>query len=204
MTQFSSTASGGTDVNQSQQTTAEWVRQYGDDLYTWACHKISDDVLAEDLVQDTFLSAIQSFSTFKGNSNVKTWLFSILNNKIIDHYRQSARSSLRLEDPQEIQSLALMNSIFNRDGEWVDTGVHPHWTNETNLLDDPDFDKVMSTCLDELPPNWKTMVVAKYLLEKESQEICQELKITPSNYWQVLHRAKLMLKKCIELQWFNK
>jgi RNA polymerase sigma-70 factor (TIGR02943 family) len=180
------------------------VRQYGDDLYSWACHKVSDDQLAEDLVQETFLSAFQSLESFQGKSNPKTWLFSILNNKIIDHYRKSGVSIFRFENPKEKRGVDLTDSMFGKDGRWIDKNILSLWSNESSLLDDADFTSVMTKCMNDLPENWKTMVTARYLLEKESREICQELNMTPSNYWQVLHRAKLMLKKCIEIYWFNR
>jgi len=41
-------------------------------------------------------------------------------------------------------------------------------------------------------------------MDMESEEICQELEITPTNYWQIMHRAKLQLRECIENNWFNK
>jgi RNA polymerase sigma-70 factor (ECF subfamily) len=40
--------------------------------------------------------------------------------------------------------------------------------------------------------------------EKKGELICQELGITDTNFWQILHRAKLQLRKCIELNWFKK
>jgi RNA polymerase sigma-70 factor (ECF subfamily) len=40
------------------------------------------------------------------------------------------------------------------------------------------------------------------ILKREKKEaICQELEITTSNYWQIVHRSKLLLKKCLELKW---
>jgi RNA polymerase sigma-70 factor (ECF subfamily) len=39
------------------------------------------------------------------------------------------------------------------------------------------------------------------ILKKKTEAICQELEITASNYWQIVHRSKLLLKKCLELKW---
>ncbi len=62
---------------------SEWVEQYTNEMLRWAFHKVSDIELAKDLVQDTFLIAAEKQSSFKGESKPKTWLFSILNHKII-------------------------------------------------------------------------------------------------------------------------
>jgi RNA polymerase sigma-70 factor (ECF subfamily) len=69
---------------------AQWVENYTSDLYAWARYKLSDEELAKDLVQDTFMAAAEKTSSFKGESSPKTYLFSILNHKIIDHYRKKS------------------------------------------------------------------------------------------------------------------
>ena len=55
--------------------------------------------------------------------------------------------------------------------------------------------------MEDLPQKWKFAVTSKYLTDKKADEICQELEITVSNYWQIVHRAKLLLKKCLEMKW---
>jgi len=56
--------------------------------------------------------------------------------------------------------------------------------------------------MDALPGQWHTCVRMKYLLDKSGDEICQELGIATTNYWQIIHRAKLQLRRCIESNWF--
>ena len=68
-----------------------WVENYTHELYSWALHKVSDSEIAADLVQDTFLSVAEKIDSFKNESSTKTWIFSILNHKIIDHYRKKVR-----------------------------------------------------------------------------------------------------------------
>ena len=68
-----------------------YVELYSDSLYTWAFNKTSDKETAEDLVQETFLAAVQGFAKFESKREPKTWLISILRNKIADHYRKSYR-----------------------------------------------------------------------------------------------------------------
>ena len=75
----------------AQEIFTSWVNDFSDDLFSWALHKTSDRMIAEDLVQETFFLAFRSFDSFKGESNPKTWLFKILHNKIIDYYRKNAK-----------------------------------------------------------------------------------------------------------------
>ncbi|MFA7327306.1 MAG: RNA polymerase sigma factor [Candidatus Kapaibacterium sp.] len=86
-----------------------WVELYSDQLYTWAFYKTSDKETAEDLVQETFLAAINSFEKFEGKSEPKTWLLSILKNKIADHFRKVYRSNANCDS---IITLSKSNLIF--------------------------------------------------------------------------------------------
>ena len=76
---------------------AHWVEEYTSGLFSWALHKISDEELARDLVQDTFMAAAEKISSFRGESSPKTFLFSILNNKIVDHYRKKINKPVNME-----------------------------------------------------------------------------------------------------------
>lgn len=185
------------------QNIESWVKEYGDSLYSWALHKTSSQVVAEDLVQDTFLSAFQNLDKFKGNSSPKTWLFSILNNKIIDHYRKASKKEILASTEESKMQFDATESFFSEDGSWKPEHVSTEWSSNGSLLDDEDFNRIMEICMDDLPGNWRQAVSLKYLFEKDAKEICQELNITLSNYWQVIHRAKLLLKKCLEINYFK-
>lgn len=180
------------------------VTRFSDDLFRWALYKVSNKELAEDLVQETFFSAFKNLEKFKGDSSPKTWLFTILNNKIIDHYRKSAKQEIRIDTNESSQMLGVTDSFFDENGKWLESERAYDWGNDFHLLDDEDFRRIMDLCMNDLPGNWKKAVSFKYILEKESQEICQELNISLSNYWQVIHRAKLLLKKCLEINYFKK
>ncbi len=180
----------------------EWVNLYTDHLYAWAYSKTNDKELSEDLVQDTFLVAHQSLNKFRGDSNPKTWLSSILKNKIYDHFRKKYNSPQVLSDSE-----AVLESMFDESGRWKKEERPKPWSDddddEIKLLDDKDFIHVMQGCMKELPQNWHTAVQLKYFSEKKGEEICQELDVSPTNFWQIIHRSKLQLRKCLEKHWFN-
>lgn len=95
------------------------------------------------------------------------------------------------------------DTLFNSYDNWKANGLEEAWSHEAHLLDDPAFNDVMDVCMGDLPPKWRLTVLSKYIFDKETLEICQELEISKTNYWQVLHRAKLLLKKCLEINWFG-
>ncbi len=179
----------------------EWVEEYSDKLYSWALHKTSSQGVAQDLVQDTFLSAYKNYDGFKQKSKPETWLFSILNNKIIDYYRKHGNRIVRLESGHSTSFDHPESLGFDDDGNWEANGLEAYWEDESNLLDDPEFLKIFDQCINELPDKWRNAVSMTYYSEVGSKYICQELGITPSNYWQILRRSKLALKKCIEQHW---
>ncbi len=176
---------------------SEWVESYTSDLYAWALHKVSDPELAKDLVQDTFLAASEKVQGFKGDSTPKTWLFSILNHKIIDFYRKKVRQPVRVDNQ-------VFSTFFDEGGAWKVEKRPSQWSNDDeHLLDDVEFQAVLKKCMDALPEKWNTSIKLKYLMNKDGEEICQELDITPTNFWQIVHRAKLQLRNCVEENWFK-
>jgi RNA polymerase sigma-70 factor (ECF subfamily) len=178
-----------------------WVNQFSDDLFSWAIYKTSSKETAEDLVQDTFMSAFHKIDSFKGKSQPKTWLFSILNNKIIDFYRKNAKVKKNEFKINEKTGFQLTDNLFNESNNWKSREIDPIWDEEEELLDNADFNGVMANCLDNLPEKWKAAITSKYLTDEKTDKICQDLEITVSNYWQIVHRAKLLLKKCLETNW---
>jgi len=178
-----------------------WFEDYSDDMFQWAYHKTSSKEIAEDLVQEAFLSAVKGHKHFKQESQPKTWLYSILNHKIIDHYRKKGRSLAVSNEAAQKRALNQTDSFFDRKGNWSLSQDAVLWEEDTHILDDPEFTETFYFCINDLPEKWRFAIKAKYVLNEEAGYICQELGVTPSNYWQMVHRAKLMLKKCIDKRW---
>lgn len=180
--------------------------EYGDELYSWAYYRTSHKESAEDIVQETFISAFQNVNKFEGKSSPKTWLFSILNNKIIDYHRKNVRDIIRPESAVFGESgFSVLELLFDKGGHWKKNLEPLDWTGaEDNLLDNTEFVAALKACMDRLPIAWHSALQLKYLEEKEGSEICQELGISPSNFWQILHRSKLQVRQCLEKEWFKK
>lgn len=175
-----------------------WVDLYSDQLYSWAFFKTSSKETAEDLVQETFLASVQAFEKFESKSNPKTWLFAILSNKINDYHRINFRKPT-------VTNSSIFEIFFDEYEEWKKKERPKDWSEENNhLLDDSEFQNTLQNCLGKLPSNWYSAVQLKFIEEKKGELICQELGIAPTNFWQILHRAKLQLRKCLEIHWFKK
>ena len=172
---------------------SDWVNQFSDELYQWAFHKTQNEETAKDLLQDTFLSAYKSIDSFKGSSAPKTWLFSILKNKINDYYRQSYKRN----------EVSLDNELFKDNGHWKNEQRPTKWNSLSDTLNESnEFNDVLEKCLTKLPKTWGSILRYKFIEEKDAKEICQEFEIKTSNYWQILHRGKLQLRLCLQKNWF--
>ncbi len=133
------------------------------------------------------MAAYEKYDSFRGDSSPKTWLYSILNFKIIDHYRAKAKQPVKMDNQ-------LFSRFFNSEGDWNVSKRPKNWDeDEQHLLDNDDFQAVLKTCLDSLPEKWNACIHLKFMTEKNGDEICQELDISPTNFWQIIHRAKLTL-----------
>ncbi len=171
------------------------VEDHSDYLLSVAMSKLRDIDLAKDLVQDTFLSALTKLETFEHRSKLRTWLTSILNRKIIDHWR---KAETRYTDP--------VSSFFSQDGKqpghWLDSkGNQGNLGTVEDQISQEETMVELAECLDKLPEKWRGVVASKYLDELESDQICKELEITPSNLWVIIHRAKLVLRDCLQAKW---
>ncbi|MDZ4821833.1 MAG: sigma-70 family RNA polymerase sigma factor [Flavobacteriales bacterium] len=183
----------------------DWVQLYADSMFSWALHKTSSRETAEDIVQETFLAVIQSYDKFENRSHPKTWLFAILNNKITDYHRNMLKNpTLKHKEHGEKRRIELFDTLFNKYGEWADAPYPSEWDERKHLLDDENFVRTFQLCMANLPSVWNSALHLKYTEEKSGEVICQELQITPSNFWQIIHRAKLQLRKCLETKWFSK
>jgi RNA polymerase sigma-70 factor (TIGR02943 family) len=180
---------------------AEWIRLYTKPLYQWALYKTSDKMLAEDLVQDTFLVVVENLHQFDRKSQPKTWLMGILKNKIANHYREIVKSTVH--KPLSIETY---EPFFTEKEGWKPHALPQLWAIDTSehLLDNQQFNNILQACLQNLSAPFRACLQLKFLEEKKAKEICQELNISPTNYWQHLHRAKLQLRHCTENHWFKK
>ena len=174
-----------------------WVDQYGDALFRFAYQRVRDADIAEDLVQETFLAAMRAKDRFKGHSTEKTWLYGILKHKIIDHFRRKKydRSGMNIEDFAETT-----DKFFSDDGKWQ---IQPtSWDiNPVEAYEQKEFIDTFYQCLSEMPQRLADAFVYREVDGFSTEEICKVLDITPSNCWVMLYRARMLLRRCIEINW---
>ena len=164
--------------------------------------QLRDRDQAEDVVQQTLLAALEAKDKFAGKSSVKTWLTGILKHKIIDAIRKKSREPAvsTLIEEADIDDLDAFFDENNRD-HWETRPAE--WRNPERDLEQKQFMNMVDFCLEKLPPNTARVFMLREVMELESDEICKELKITATNLWVILYRARMLLRKCLEQNWFG-
>ena len=175
-----------------------WLNDHGDYLYRFALARLRDPHLAEDVVQETFLAAIKSPS-FAEQSAPRTWLTGILKHKIIDVMRKNVReiAASDLLDDED----ANVDDFFDDAGRWADKPLK--WDMPENALEQKQFLGVLQNCMEKLPAKSAQLFMMRDVHETDNEEICKELNITATNAWVMLYRARLGLRKCLEINWLT-
>ena len=172
----------------------EWLKQYGDALYRYALSRLRRSHDAEDVVQETLLAAFKTRSQFEGRSHPRTWLMGILKSKILDRLRTGARAAAEI-DPAE------MEAWFTANGHWRKSPKR--WGDPAAFAERAEFWRVVRDCLAKLPPRMAEAFTMRTIEELRGDDVCRELAISAANLWVLLHRARLRLVRCLEINWFN-
>lgn len=92
-----------------KQLLAELFEKYYMDVYTYLYSLSHDAPLSEDLASDVFLDVVKSISTFRGESDIKTWLFSIARHKWLDYLKKKKRQ-IQTESIHDLYDIAELGS----------------------------------------------------------------------------------------------
>jgi RNA polymerase sigma-70 factor (ECF subfamily) len=157
-------------------------------LYSFVFHEVEQNqTVAEDMVQDTFISAIKSASKFKGNSRIYTWLVGIAHHKIADYYRHAKRE----------QRYDNKNSD-GKDPEQLDLAIDK--TPASNIAESTENRMMVEQALNSLPAEYREIIILKYVEEFPVDEIARVLNRSPKSVEGILSRARKAIKDMIKDQ----
>ena len=177
------------------------VDEYADHLFRYALLHLRDRSLAEDVVQETFLAALESYGSFNGRSSLKTWLLGILRHKIVDHFRKNWRQNQFITNDAEADvagDMYVPASTASTDDKFISTEWHadPQATIARNA-----FWKLLAKGLAELNSRTATAFALREIEQLSTRDVCERMQISESNLWVMLHRARRHLRQCFELNW---
>jgi RNA polymerase sigma-70 factor (ECF subfamily) len=175
------------------------VDNYGDALYGFALTRVRNEEVAQEMVQETFLAALKAKDRFQGRSSEKTWLISILKNKIFDYFGKVSRerafnAANSTAEPRD--------DFFDGAGNWINGPVR--WPDDPHkLLEQREFFEVFGRCLSKLPPRLAQAFILREMEGLEGKAICEIMDISANNLWVMLYRARLHLRSYLEEAWLN-
>lgn len=172
------------------------------DMLKFARLQLRDEAAAEDAVQEAIAAALAGRKSFTSRSQLKTWVLGILKNKVIDIIRDRARMPNLQAAAEEIPEDAY-DSLFKENGFWEEDARPVGWGDPEQSFSSQQFWAVFEVCLTRLPENTARIFMMREMLGFETEEICKELGISPTNCWVVLHRARMGLRLCLDERWFN-
>ena len=179
-----------------------WLDNYGDHLYRYAMLHLNNAALAEDLVQDTLVAALEGIERYEGRASEKTWLTGILRYKILDILRAQSRETVA-EDIEDVadRAVAEIDTLFDARGGWLTPPQD--WGQPEQRLNDRQFLSALAHCMQNLKPTMQTAFLLKEVNGQSNGEISSELGVTPSNCGVLLYRARMSLRRCLDVRWVD-
>ncbi len=183
-------------MSENQLDPNKWVDKYSDYLFNYTIVRVNDRDLANDLISETFLAGLHSMKNFKGEASERTWLISILKRKIIDHYRKINSHKGRAE-------VRISYNDDSNEGEWLEEQA-PDKLDMTaeDLMENEELGFAILGCMEKLNEKQAQIFKMKTIDGFDTEVICNEFNITPSNLWVIIHRARVTLAECLEKNWF--
>lgn len=170
------------------------------DMLRFATLQLRDASIAEDAVQEALIAAHSAKGRFEGRAQLKTWVFSILKNKIIDVLRERVRKptqSMTLADGSDDE----LDELFDENGRWRKETQPSDWGQPEKAFKNDQFWQILEVCLESMKENVARVFMMREFLGLDTAEICSELEISESNCWVILHRARSNLRICLENKW---
>lgn len=176
-----------------------WVDEHSDVLFRFAMVRLRDAAVAEEIVQETFLAALQSVDRFAGQASERTWLVGILKHKIVDHFRKLSRDRSTIETTGDADL-----KLFDENRYWIHEDGPRDWGPDPSTeYERARIGEILQGCLSGLPPRLAAAFTMREIDDLESGEVCKVLGVTPTNLWVILHRARAQLRLCLESNWLN-
>jgi RNA polymerase sigma-70 factor, ECF subfamily len=161
--------------------------------------ELRDEHQAEDCVSDALTQAYERRAGFRGDSSLRTWLTTILKNRIIDLLRKQWR-----EQPLDsaTSSDQEFDPLFDETGHWAQ--MPSDIPDPAKLCEQDSFLDAVQKCVDQLPKRIGQVFVLREVFGSDTREICKDLGLTTSNVWVQLYRARMMLRTCLEQRGFGR
>jgi RNA polymerase sigma factor (sigma-70 family) len=148
----------------------QWVKRHTSYLFIFAMSRLHDKEQAKDLVQETFLAALENIEKFEHRCSERTWLAAILKNKIIDTHRKRETETAKLAG---LSYAVQYQEMFSTHHELM---------------------PLLNRAMKKLPELWQAVFTMKNMEDQPTEVICRVLQLTLSNFWVITHRTRINLR----------
>jgi RNA polymerase sigma-70 factor (ECF subfamily) len=150
---------------------------------------LGDRGLAEDAVQDAFISAFRGLDKFEGRSSLKTWLHRITVNAALTKLRQlKRRAELSIDEDQP---------EFDQYECRIEAPWH-YLASLEDVIENDDLRKRVNDCINTLPDSYRIVLQLRDIEGYDTREVAEQLEISEANVKVRLHRARAALKIRLE------
>ncbi len=184
--------------------TTEQLMSAADALFAYALSRVSDHHEAEDLVQETLVTAWEKRGSFDGRSQLRTWLIGILKFKVLDHFRARKRTPTVQGNGAGVDGEwgdDPMDKLFDRRGAWR---ADPNYGMEF-LVESPadeamrqDVFEWVRRCMGRLPERLRLLFSMREIDEVPVAEAAVAAGVTPGSAAVLLTRARHQIRDCLQ------
>jgi len=163
------------------------ITRYAGDIHALLYRLTSDSDEAADLTQETFLRALKAISGFRGDSDLKTWLYRIAINESRNRFRWWKR---RRRD----KTVSLDEKLGTTDAVYLDV-IADTAASPEDLTLRRERERMLQRALNELPAIYREPIVLFDIEGLTYDEICRALELNPGTLKSRLARGRQELKK---------
>lgn len=163
----------------------------------YVAKSIVGPAIAEEVIQEAWVSVIKALPRFERRSSLKTWVLRIVSNSAKTRLRKESRS-VAMGNAQDVEIAGLPEERFKDDGHWTAAPAHWNLATPDELLSSEGLREVIYQTIDSLPAIQQSIINLRDMDGLEMNEICKILDISESNSRVLLHRARTKIWQAIE------
>lgn len=163
----------------------------------YVARSIAGTSIAEEVVQDAWISIIKALPKFERRSSLKTWSLRIVRNTAITRLQKESRS-VAVGDINDLEAVSHSMDKFQANGNWSSPPSHWDIASPEALLANNELITIIYSTIKRLPPNQQAIISLSDLEAISMDDICNILDISNSNARVLLHRARTKVWQAIE------
>jgi len=172
------------------------VKNYHNSMH-YVARSIVGTAIADEVVQEAWVSVIKALPRFEGRSSLKTWILRIVSNSAKSRLRKESRH-FSAGNANDMEALNIPDERFSENGHWASPPSHWNIASPDALIAEEELNAVIRQTIDKLPEIQQAIISLRDMDGLSMEEICKILEISESNSRVLLHRARSKIWQAIE------